>query len=1291
MNRKGELKAFLLLASALTGGISSAYGKEVSHFYSVELVSTSNEVIARAYFNSLPENLRKRAFFYTKDNGEIAVRVFVKKEKELSKEEKLLLKRGGIGGYRIVKTDPSRIGRGKGDLSSAGKTESPSSESSKKRQTAVESSRSYNCSLFEKPQVVFEVEGHGSAEPQVENVKIVAPGTPQNRRAEVNVKAFSPRVVKKEVSPVVSSVKSVPFLDSFLITYELSVKKLYPVELKDVSVVVKIPREARIVGGTPVLNGKSVVPERKGELLTIPVGSVKPEDQINIELRFTSPDEVRDIPSVIVARTKSGSLLTFGKDRELLEKISRKQISDRRTGKKISSHIGILFPERDVVIPQPITEISVAVPLGGEYRITLNGKKIPEKFRAEKGVDRARQLITLKYYGVPLKKGDNLLRLTVDGKVVAERRITVSSDIADFKFKVFPEKPVADGRSYAYVVVEAFDKDGNPARENSYVEVTVDRGDVFDQSTGRFRRFQDRPLKVQLVNGKAVIKLSPAKNLEERRVRVSYGDIEREFRVQFYPEKRPWIVVGELEGDVGISSTHNSPPDVEEMPFDHSREGTHLRGRGAVFGKGSIRDYVVTFRYDTKKPDDVLLQQNVPSTEEGQFYPVYGDDSEQYFEAKSRRHLFLRVEKGLSYGLFGDYRTDFGREFDYNRYNRTFNGLLFNIEEKENYKVRTFVSKNDQDIVKEEFRGRGNSGPFFIRGEVKPFSEKVWIEIRDRYNPEIILSRRELNRFTDYEINYTEGFIILKEPLPEFDDSLNPEYLVVRYETTSLPEKKYLYGIRLEKWLKGVRFGVSAVKEEHTVRDRELLGADFYYHTGPLKFLGEYARSIGFEPEDFKGTSGRAYRLEASYSSSGTSGKLFFKRVSSGFQNPSSDTVEESYRTYGYQLSKDWKKFRLYSSGTVENRRRTDRKKVDVKGTYLFTEKLSLGAGLRWNREDRVDSTDSYLQGIGELQWNVTDKLSLSLRREQSFSGKNDSTYYPNRTVGKVSYRLNPDLTAYVQSEYRELESRDESLTTFGLNSKLDKNTTAYSKYTFDDSASGWRVQSHLGLNRTYRINDNLSFDFGGENVHTYRGDGNSDYTALRVRGIYRQDQKYLLSGDYEIRFGNVKTEHLLRMGGIFKVGDDYTLFLRDRFFISSYKEHDLLFGLARRPLMNDKLNWLLKLCLKHSNRDETARKAILSTHVNYQPTRRLTLMGEYAFKYIDVKSVGNSLTDLLRGRLIYDLTERFDVGFHAGIMRHVNTSTYLLSLGPEVGVKVFKNFWLSVGYNYGEYHIYYS
>jgi len=79
--------------------------------------------------------------------------------------------------------------------------------------------------------------------------------------------------------------------------------------------------------------------------------------------------------------------------------------------------------------------------------------------------------------------------------------------------------------------------------------------------------------------------------------------------------------------------------------------------------------------------------------------------------------------------------------------------------------------------------------------------------------------------------------------------------------------------------------------------------------------------------------------------------------------------------------------------------------------------------------------------------------------------------------------------------------------------------------------------------------------------------------------------------------------------------------------------------------------------------------------------------MGEYAAKYVDVKDVGTSFTDLIRGRLLYDVTDTIDFGFHAGIIRQRGSDTYTLAWGPEVGVMLFENFWVSLGYNFNGFY----
>ena len=90
---------------------------------------------------------------------------------------------------------------------------------------------------------------------------------------------------------------------------------------------------------------------------------------------------------------------------------------------------------------------------------------------------------------------------------------------------------------------------------------------------------------------------------------------------------------------------------------------------------------------------------------------------------------------------------------------------------------------------------------------------------------------------------------------------------------------------------------------------------------------------------------------------------------------------------------------------------------------------------------------------------------------------------------------------------------------------------------------------------------------------------------------------------------------------------------------------------------------------------------------MNYQYNEDITMMGEYAFKYEEPEDGFSAFTDLIRGRILWDITSRIDCNAHAGIMRQTTTDTYTLAWGPEVGYKVFQNLWLSVGYNFSGFN----
>ncbi|MDI6795640.1 MAG: hypothetical protein QMD09_01780, partial [Desulfatibacillaceae bacterium] len=308
-------------------------------------------------------------------------------------------------------------------------------------------------------------------------------------------------------------------------------------------------------------------------------------------------------------------------------------------------------------------------------------------------------------------------------------------------------------------------------------------------------------------------------------------------------------------------------------------------------------------------------------------------------------------------------------------------------------------------------------------------------------------------------------------------------------------------------------------------------------------------------------------------------------------------------------------------------------------------------------------------------------------QREQSFSGDTQSDFAPDKTSARASYALSKRLNLEAASEISELAQKDVMQSSVGFNSKVAENTSAFSKYAIDDSVSGWRSQANSGVNHQFLSVDGFTLDGGLETVQTLSGeDDNADYIAPRMGFTYLQQKHYKITGKTELRFGQDRTDSLSTLTGTLKAGQHWTLFSQARHFASSYDETSLLLGTAYRPVGKDAANHLTRLRWVKKSAEIDQTRYILSHHLNFAPVSRFTLMAQVAGKFAESEDI-SAFTYLTRGRLLYDVTDWLDAGFHAGILHQVDSDTRLLSWGPEVGVKVFKNLWTSVGYNFSGFY----
>jgi hypothetical protein len=105
-------------------------------------------------------------------------------------------------------------------------------------------------------------------------------------------------------------------------------------------------------------------------------------------------------------------------------------------------------------------------------------------------------------------------------------------------------------------------------------------------------------------------------------------------------------------------------------------------------------------------------------------------------------------------------------------------------------------------------------------------SENVVLEVRDRRNPEIIISREPFSRSIDYNLDVNTGAIFLLRPVSSFDYQLNLLQVVVTYEYMAQGLASAVYTSRAIRQFKtlGLRVGASLVNQRQSEEGPFYLG-----------------------------------------------------------------------------------------------------------------------------------------------------------------------------------------------------------------------------------------------------------------------------------------------------------------------------------------------------------------------------------------------------------------------------------------------------------------------------------
>ncbi|WP_339340843.1 hypothetical protein, partial [uncultured Psychrobacter sp.] len=550
--------------------------------------------------------------------------------------------------------------------------------------------------------------------------------------------------------------------------------------------------------------------------------------------------------------------------------------------------------------------VQVQAPLGSSFTLYANGKAVSEQQIGKTAEQEKQKVTAFDYYAVDLKRGSNTLRgvaTDVNGKVISEQTINVLTpdSLQAIDYRTQDSLVPADGMSEYQIVISLKDRDGRPYVASTPITIDTNIGRINLKDGSK----EAAGTQITVNGGELLIPVTAPSVPGKGELVIDTGSRKQVIPLQFTAQLRPLIAVGIVEGAISLKDfdggqiTDAQGAFEEELHEISGNDDYAASGRAAMFLKGKVRgDYLLTLAYDSDKKGERLFRDIEP----GEYYPVYGDSSAKGFDAQSTSKLYVRVDKGRSFAMYGDLKTQIDNDegIKLGQYNRTLTGLKAQYED-DNTRVTAFAAETSTSQRVNETRGLGISGPYPLAEDfdaVLENSETIEVITRDRNNPGLIVNRETLTRFADYEIDPISRSLFLKSPIASQDLAGNPIYLRVTVEVDEGGDDYLVGGVAVKHQLTDkVAIGGSYVNSDDPLNKEQLASVNTVIKMNDkLKLVAEYAMNkadnpnfqpsnqINAEELDIQDADGDALRVELDYDDKkNTRAKAYYNDTDEGF------------------------------------------------------------------------------------------------------------------------------------------------------------------------------------------------------------------------------------------------------------------------------------------------------------------------------------------------------------------------------------------------------------------------
>lgn len=941
----------------------------------------------------------------------------------------------------------------------------------------------------------------------------------------------------------------------------------------------------------------------------------------------------------------------------------------------------------------------------------VNQEQVPSlNFTETVTTPRGRAAVSL-WGGVPLKEGANLIELAVldeEGKIVFTEKRTVHYVVAVEKAEFLPQSSVlvADGKSEPVIAIRFTDRDGRPARRGSRVDISLNA----PYQTAEWAKdplTRAAPAAVVGEGGVALVRLAPTTQTGEVVVRFSLGGKLQEHKVWLSAGLRDWVLVGLAEG-----SLHGKKLLRDMQPLGSAEAealGIYDKNRIAFYAKGVVNgDALLTMAYDSAKQRTSGLQGR-QAVDPNAFYTLYGDASTSGTDAPTSEKLYLKLERRQFYALFGDYETKL-TVTELARYDRSLHGLKAEWQGTHGG-YSAFAASTRQASVRDDLRGDGTTGMYRLtRGSIVANSDKLRIEVRDRFHSETVLSIKPLTRYLDYDLDPQQGTFYLREPAAYRDGAFNPVYIVAEYEAEDARDENPVLGGRAY-WRPqpGTEAGVTLLADNRVGGRMRLSGVDVSHRVAPaFKLRAEAATSSNQQAATE--ASGTSWLTEALYDDGPLQLRGYVRKQDKGFGVGQSTPTEAGtrksgidgrYSLLGNALLLTGQVYRIDALETGGTRSLAEGKAEWTQGS------LSLSAGLREVQEqldDNAEPTQDTQATLGAA-YTVGSKLVLRAGAELSLDGAADgSAEYPERYTLSADYRLSEKISLFGSHEIARGGSMLSNTSRVGIRAQPWTGGEAAVSLGAQPVADGERLFANLGMTQTWRISPRWQVSAGIEQSFTVDeaerlldeappSSGGADFLAGHV-GASHNAGPWSANGRIEARESESESKRGLQFGWQRTLAEGRSLAAgltwRDTQGDSSTERYLSLRGsYAYRPADSD-WTWLDRIDLTETRRPASLeRKLVNNLHGNWKADgdRQLSLQLGTKFGGTRVDGVEyQGLTTLAAAEIRQGLGRNFDVGAHGSRHTTWNGGETQSSYGVSLGAGAADNAWAQVGYNWRGY-----